>query len=169
MNVKTLLLISLVFLSFSCSSNKKREQNNIDSKKDFFKGNVENQGFVIVFNSDSDSKKAGELESAHFEFNSSTIEDNLQKILDKDTNVLLSHNNINVHLEGNCDERGSLQLNLALGEKRAKFVRDYLISNGIKASRINVVSYGNERPIAFGHNDESWSKNRRVNFVVTKI
>ena len=72
-----------------------------------------------------------------------------------------------MQIEGHADERGGIQYNLALGEKRAKAVREYLVALGVAQKRIGVVSYGKEKPVAFGHDEGAWEKNRRANFVVT--
>ncbi len=64
-------------------------------------------------------------------------------------------------IEGHCDERGTREYNLALGERRASAAKDYLIALGVDASRVSTISYGKERPVAFGSNDEAWAQNRR--------
>ncbi len=76
--------------------------------------------------------------------------------------AILRRNNVNVRLEGHADERGSREYNLALGERRAKAVADYLVINGISRSRIEVVSYGEEQPVSFGSDEASYRLNRRV-------
>ncbi len=73
-----------------------------------------------------------------------------------------------VRLEGHCDERGTTEYNLALGEKRSVAVRDYLVNLGVERSRLATVSFGKEKPADLGHNEISWAKNRRVEFVVEK-
>ena len=80
---------------------------------------------------------------------------------------LKSNTKVDIQVEGHCDERGGRQYNLALGERRAKAVRDYLVALGVESKRISTISYGNERPISEGHDESAWSKNRRANFVVT--
>jgi peptidoglycan-associated lipoprotein len=75
---------------------------------------------------------------------------------------------LKVKIEGNCDERGTTEYNLALGERRAKSALDYIMSQGISASRVSTVSYGKEKPVDPGHNDEAWAKNRRDEFVFSK-
>ena len=70
-----------------------------------------------------------------------------------------------VVIEGHCDERGSVEYNLALGERRAKAAREFLVSYGIAASRLTTISYGKERPMDSGHDEDSWAKNRRAHFV----
>ena len=69
---------------------------------------------------------------------------------------------VSVRLEGHCDERGSREYNIALGEKRAKAVRDFLVLQGVRSASLEPVSYGEERPVATGHDESSWSQNRRV-------
>ena len=75
---------------------------------------------------------------------------------------LISDNNLNVRVEGHCDERGTREYNLALGEKRAKTVAELLIINGVSSDKIQTVSYGEEKPIVNGSNERSWSQNRRA-------
>ena len=74
---------------------------------------------------------------------------------------------LKIQVEGHSDERGGVQFNLALGEKRAKTVREYLVAQGVSEGRISIISFGKERPVAFGHDETAWSKNRRANFLVT--
>ena len=75
---------------------------------------------------------------------------------------LINENNLSVRVEGHCDERGTREYNLALGEQRATAVRDYLVINGIDPDRIKVISYGKEKPAVVGSNGMAWSKNRRA-------
>jgi peptidoglycan-associated lipoprotein len=79
---------------------------------------------------------------------------------------LMRYPNINVTLEGHCDERGTREYNLALGERRANAAKNYLVSLGVPASRIRTVSYGKERPVALGSNESAWAQNRRAVTVV---
>ncbi len=74
---------------------------------------------------------------------------------------LLQYPNTRARIEGNCDERGTREYNLALGERRANAAKDYLVSLGVPASRLSTISYGKERPVALGSNEEAWAKNRR--------
>ena len=80
---------------------------------------------------------------------------------------LKAASSVEVQVEGHCDERGGVQYNLALGERRAKAVRNYLVALGVSGSRISTISFGKERPVAFGHDESAWSQNRRGNFVIT--
>ena len=72
-----------------------------------------------------------------------------------------------VQIEGHCDERGSIEYNLALGERRAQSVKNYLVQLGIDAARLSTISYGEEKPAAEGHDEAAWTKNRRAEFTLT--
>jgi peptidoglycan-associated lipoprotein len=76
--------------------------------------------------------------------------------------------NARVSIEGHCDERGSDEYNLALGEKRAKAAMSYLVTLGVPAARLSIISYGEEKPLDAGHGEDVWAKNRRAEFVIVK-
>ncbi len=128
---------------------------------------VENKGPVLELNGDSDSGKAGALQTVYFEFNSAQLTEQTKNTLKDNAEFLKKSETIEVQVEGHADERGSVQYNLALGEKRAKTVKSYLMSLGIQVKRMTTISYGKERPLTFGHEESAWSKNRRANFVIT--
>jgi peptidoglycan-associated lipoprotein len=97
----------------------------------------------------------------YFEFDSSTL--TAEAVSDLNVHIAaLQSNERNVRLEGHTDERGTREYNLALGERRANAVRDYMVANGIPTYRIETVSYGEERPAAYGSGESNWSQNRRV-------
>ena len=110
---------------------------------------------------------AGGLSTIYFNFNSARLSDIARQTLQANADYLKANQNIDIQVEGHADERGGIQYNLALGEKRAKSVKDYLIALGVESGRITTISYGKEKPIAFGHDEQSWSKNRRANFTIT--
>ena len=101
-----------------------------------------------------------------FAFDSSAITDNSAEILQTQVKWLKKHNEVNVIVQGYCDERGTREYNLALGERRANAVKQYLISQGIAADRISTISYGKERPAVLGNNEAAWAQNRRAVTVV---
>ncbi len=101
-----------------------------------------------------------------FDLNSSGLTADASKILDNQSAWLKSDPMVKVIIEGHCDERGTREYNLALGEKRANSVKQYLITNGVEASRIKTISYGKERPAFVGSGDEIWAKNRRAVTVI---
>jgi peptidoglycan-associated lipoprotein len=101
-----------------------------------------------------------------FAYDSFEISDEARKILDTQAAWLKSDSKINILLEGHCDERGTREYNIALGEKRANAAKNYLVSNGVDAGRIKTISYGKERPAFFGSSEEVMAKNRRAVVVV---
>ena len=101
-----------------------------------------------------------------FDYDSSSINSSAKEILDIQATWLNSETSIKIMIEGHCDERGTREYNIALGEKRANSVKKYLISKGIDSSRISVTSYGKERPAFFGSSESVMSKNRRAVTVV---
>ena len=100
----------------------------------------------------------------YFDFDSSVIHDDSMAMLRAHAEYL-SSNGTNITVEGHADERGTREYNLALGERRADAVRRVLLANGVTASQIKVVSYGEERPAALGHNEDAWALNRRSELV----
>ena len=101
----------------------------------------------------------------YFEYDKSEIQEQYRKIVEAHATYLSGHPNVTVTLEGHADERGSREYNLALGERRAVAVQRQLTLLGVQPSQIRTVSYGEERPIATGHDESAWSKNRRVEIV----
>jgi peptidoglycan-associated lipoprotein len=106
------------------------------------------------------------LEKIFFNFDSANLSEEARSSLAKDAGLLKKIGKAKVRVEGNCDEKGSDDYNLALGEKRAKEAVQYLISLGIPAERLTAISYGKEKPAAPGHDEASWAKNRRDDLVV---
>ena len=97
----------------------------------------------------------------YFDFNAAYLNSASMDILNEQIAWLHNNPNAMIVVEGHCDERGTREYNLALGEKRANAVRDYMMANGIEAGRIRTISYGKERPDVFGSTESAWSKNRR--------
>ncbi|RNC66302.1 MAG: peptidoglycan-associated lipoprotein Pal [Desulfuromonadales bacterium] len=109
------------------------------------------------------------LERIFFDFDAFVLSQTARDTLSRNAEYLLKKQpGVKVQLEGHCDERGSDEYNLSLGEKRAKAARDYLVTLGVQAERISLISYGEEKPLDPGHTDEAWAKNRRVEFVIVK-
>jgi peptidoglycan-associated lipoprotein len=109
-----------------------------------------------------------EAESIYFDFDKSFIKLEYRPILNEKAAFLKDYPEMRVRIEGNCDERGTNEYNLALGERRANSAKNFLVSSGIAADRIEIISYGEERPRALGHNEASWSQNRRDDFVLIR-
>lgn len=108
------------------------------------------------------------FETLYFDLDSYVLSQDARDALDSNAQWLLKNTAGSVRLEGNCDERGSDEYNLALGEKRAKAAKNYLVTLGIPADRLATISYGKEKPADPGHNEAAWAKNRRVDFVIVK-
>jgi len=112
--------------------------------------------------------KAFEAESIYFDFDKSDLKPAARSTLDKKAGWLRTNSGFKLRIEGNCDERGTAEYNLALGERRAKSAAKYLTALGISADRISTVSYGEEKPADPGHNEAAWSKNRRDEFKLAR-
>jgi peptidoglycan-associated lipoprotein len=110
--------------------------------------------------------KAEGLKDIFFEFDRAAISPEMKSVLDHDVNWLKNSPQVKVQLEGHCDERGTNEYNLALGEKRAHSVKQFLISQGIKASRLSTISYGEDRPFCKEQAESCYQQNRRVHFVL---
>jgi len=114
----------------------------------------------------SDNGDALGLKTINFEYDSFSLTSSAKSTLQGNINIMKATLNARIEIEGHCDERGSIQYNIALGEKRANSVRSYLVDRGISGDRLSIISFGEEKPIDDGHNDTAWSKNRRANFVI---
>jgi peptidoglycan-associated lipoprotein len=97
-----------------------------------------------------------------FEFNSSTLTDAAQATLDKQAAFLAKYPNDRFQIAGNCDDRGTEEYNLALGNRRANAAKEFLVAKGIASSRLTTISYGKDRPTALGDNEEAWAQNRNA-------
>jgi peptidoglycan-associated lipoprotein len=106
------------------------------------------------------------LKDVHFEYDKYDIRPEDAKTLDANASWLKSNAENLVLIEGHCDERGTNEYNLALGERRAKATMNYLVSQGVQANRITIISYGEERPLCNEKTDSCWAKNRRAHFLV---
>lgn len=106
------------------------------------------------------------LKDIFFDFDKSSIRDDARPNLSEDIQWLKANSTAKITIEGHCDERGTAEYNLGLGERRAKATMDYLVTGGIDAKRIKMISYGKERPFVLGHDESAWKWNRRGHFVV---
>jgi peptidoglycan-associated lipoprotein len=108
----------------------------------------------------------GPLKDVHFAFDSYELDEPSRATLRDDGNWLKDHAQAKAEVEGHCDERGTVEYNLALGSKRARAAKEYLVALGVAADRLTTISYGEELPLCHEHTDECWQKNRRAHFVV---
>jgi peptidoglycan-associated lipoprotein len=114
-----------------------------------------------------DLNRESPLKPVFFALDSAEIAPEAQSALNANADVLKRYSSWTVTIEGHCDERGTAEYNLALGERRAVAARAYLVSLGITADRLRTVSYGKEFPFDAGHDEAAWAKNRRAHFVIT--
>ena len=120
----------------------------------------------LVWYSPQDFKEAAGLRDVHFEFDRAALRAEDTRILEANAKWLLDHSGTQILIEGHADERGTNEYNLALGENRARVTRDQLVARGVAASRITLVSYGEERPTCRERSENCWAHNRRAHFLV---
>lgn len=146
----TLAFVALLALS-ACSSghNKKADMN----------GGAMGSGMESSLAADFE-KNAGDR--VFFSLDSSSLDKSSKEHLHKQVAWLKAHPNVKATVEGHCDERGTREYNLALGERRAEAVKNFLLHNGVDASRLDTVSYGKERPAVVGNDESAWKQNRRA-------
>ncbi len=113
----------------------------------------------------SDSQKIEGLSTIFFDYDKSSLSSESREALKKNSDWIKKNSKVTIQIEGHTDSRGSIEYNLALGERRANSVKAYLQSLGIPASRLKTISYGKERPLVASETEEAWAKNRRANFV----
>ncbi|HVO27936.1 MAG TPA: peptidoglycan-associated lipoprotein Pal [Candidatus Margulisiibacteriota bacterium] len=108
----------------------------------------------------------GPLKDVHFAFDSYDLDEESRGVLRDNGNWLKDHSTAKAEIEGHCDERGTVEYNLALGAKRARAAKDYLVALGVEAGRLTTISYGEELPLCHEHDESCWQRNRRAHFVV---
>ena len=185
--IASLLFVFIVIFSFGCSSTKPKaestappvvestptpvDQPSVDEEYVTDGGAetiVSEQAIVEDLPADLVSLNArGYLDDVFFETDSYTIGETSREHLATNASWLNQYPTVKILIEGHCDERNTREYNLALGERRANSVRDYLVFLGIAPERVLTISYGEERPFATGHDEYTWSQNRRSHFVIT--
>jgi peptidoglycan-associated lipoprotein len=176
---KNLLILILSLTLISCQSNKiskeakeeiVKENQAVEEKvvQPYETINSEEQAQALNEQSEAENDEVEVDDRVFFSSNSSSVDEEAKKILDLQAQWLKSDESINVTIEGHCDERGTREYNIALGEKRAFAVKKYLKQLGVPDSRMKIVSYGKERPAFFGNSEEIHNKNRRAVTVVNQ-
>ncbi|MBI4620918.1 MAG: peptidoglycan-associated lipoprotein Pal [Desulfobacterales bacterium] len=102
----------------------------------------------------------------HFDFDKFSLTNQAREILAKKVSWLQGHTDLKIKIEGHCDERGSNEYNMALGERRSNSAMQYLVTAGVEAARVSTISYGEEKPLDPGHDEDAWAKNRRAHFKI---
>lgn len=158
------LMLLMVFALANCKSKKTEEQATTPEESAQTAPQIDSTPMNFDA-AGSDSGKIAGLETIHFDYDKSSLKDAEKKKIKGNVAWMKSHTNVNVQIEGHCDARGSIEYNLALGERRAKSVKSYMVNLGIPEARLSVISYGKEKPVAKGDGDDAYAKNRRANFV----
>jgi peptidoglycan-associated lipoprotein len=114
----------------------------------------------------TESKPPFKLNNVYFDYDKYNVKSDMFEILSQNAKVLQAYPQVMITIEGHCDERGTIEYNLALGERRAYSIKNYLINYGIDPTRLQTISFGEERPASFGSNESAWTQNRRVEFVI---
>ena len=112
-------------------------------------------------------KMVQNFQRVFFELDSDNLDASSKSALDENITIMIENSDIKVELQGHADERGTTDYNLALGQRRAESVRSYMTNQGVAPTRLTTVSYGEERPLRGGENEQAWSKNRRAEFVIS--
>ncbi len=159
--VSLVLTASFMALAVGCSSAEKKTETS-ETPTAATAGADENATL-----GDSDSGRALGLQTVHFPYDTYTLDGSSKATLNANAEILKAQPNVKIQIEGHCDQRGGIQYNIALGEKRANIAKKYLQGQGIDASRIAVHSNGKEQPIDTGTSEDSYAKNRRDNFAIT--
>jgi peptidoglycan-associated lipoprotein len=158
--ISVTLCIASLALAIGCSSKKKAED-------------AEGAGGAPALESTpmnfdvagSDSGKIEGLNTIHFDYDQATLSPEAKRLIKGNADWMKANGAVKVQIEGHCDARGSIEYNLSLGERRAQAVKNYMVGLGIPASRLSIISYGKEKPIAPGDTEADYAKNRRANFV----
>lgn len=156
---KIVIALVTVILAIGCTSKKK-----VDDTQDVPAAAVDNSAMNFDA-AGSDSGKINGLVTVRFEYDRSTLSSQAKKDLAGNAEWIKANPKSSIQIEGHCDNRGTIEYNLALGERRAQAVKSYLVGLGIAGDRLNVISYGEEKPLVDGDSEEAWSKNRRANFL----
>jgi peptidoglycan-associated lipoprotein len=180
-----IVLVLMAFVSFGCAKKEtvkpEAEQQQKEQKTEEMKAQPPSETAPETKKEEGIEKtevaKSEEAEAAgqeglftdiHFAFDKYNIQDADRNELKSIASWMGKNTSAKLSVEGHCDERGTNEYNLALGDRRAKAVRDYLVSLGVPSSRIETISYGEEKPLCTEHTEECWAKNRRAHFVVLK-
>ncbi len=113
-------------------------------------------------------QSSSDLKDIHFEFDQYEVDNNSRAILERNADYLKHNLSLQIEVQGHCDERGTNNYNIALGERRAYSTKKYLVSQGVDSRRVHVISFGEEKPFCFDSNETCWYENRRAHFMVSK-
>lgn len=164
LNLKALSVLGLALVAISCSSKDKKAEDKAGAGS----GTGDTSIVAQDMNFDamgSDSGKISGLNTINFEYDQDLISPENKEKLKQNANWIKKNSNLTVQIEGHCDARGSIEYNLALGERRAKSVKNYLIGLGVDSNRLSIISYGKEKMLDSSESESAHAKNRRANFL----
>ncbi len=163
MKIKLLSVLALAVFAISCSSkDKKNEAGSTSSPSGDSSISAQDMSFDTA---GSDSGKIAGLYTINFPYDSDTLDASNKDKLKENAKWIKTNANVTMQIEGHCDARGSIEYNLALGERRAKSVKNYLVSLGVDSNRLSIISYGKEKLLDSSDADSAHAKNRRANFL----
>jgi peptidoglycan-associated lipoprotein len=161
-----ILLLPLLILGLVIGCGKKPEVEPEERPTDITERPDVDQEPVDTLEDDGiDREPVDAFKTIYFDFDKYNLRPDAKAGLQHNVDVMKENPGWRVLIEGHCDERGTVEYNLALGERRARSARDYMVSMGVDPDRIEIISYGKERPVDPGHNEAAWAKNRRCEFV----
>ncbi len=160
----TIGLIISLFLLAGCGGPKKKIEPEAIDTTTAVKPDVPEDEVIPETPTTTEDLKESQFKTVYFDFDKFNLRPDAKAALDHNFGLLKSHTDVIIKIEGHCDERGTVEYNLSLGEKRARSAQDYLVGLGIKPSRVTIISYGKERPVDPRHNEDAWAKNRRDEF-----
>lgn len=169
--LKKLFLLSFIVALASCQHKLDYTDKKPDQDDEYFE-TIQDENQAEQINDETQAKIDEQVEEIEvkdrvfFAYDSSALSEESKKILNVQSQWLNSDKSIKITIEGHCDERGTREYNIALGERRANATKDYLVSKGVNPERISIVSYGKERPAFFGSSPEVMAKNRRAVTVI---
>jgi peptidoglycan-associated lipoprotein len=162
----TIMGLALAFALASCSKKEVVSDEPLINPSDTSGAAASEAAPVASGNAGDAGMAASELQTVYFAFDSYSLNADTKSQLKNNLNWLKANPNAKVQVEGHCDEKGTVEYNMALGDRRANAVKNFLVKSGIEKGRIDTISYGKERPADPGHDESAWSKNRRAVFVL---
>jgi len=165
-DVVVLVLVAMI-VAAGCTPTKKKRVNPSGADSEVSETGLAPDGSLerMRANQAPGSGEGGPLDDVPFSFDSYDVDDGARSTLRTNADWLKDHPDTKVEVEGHCDERGTVEYNLALGAKRARAAKDYLVALGVSADRLTTISYGEELPICHTHDESCWAQNRRAHFV----
>ncbi len=162
--IRILLVVFLIGNIFAFSSCSKKQ---VKTGEGIEESDIQGKGGVTPRMGRVDIGYSGSLRLVHFDYDRYNLSEEAQEVLKSNAAWLEKNKNIKIQIEGHCDNRGTPEYNVALGQKRAEAVRRYFVDLGISQKRLSLVSYGEEKPLNLEEADEAWAQNRRAEFVIT--